>query len=220
MATKVTTPPSTGSTGLLAVTVTASGLANAVPMPSICGVLPATGVRVKPWLSKAPMSGSGVSSGLAALVGGDAGLTAMPGADGRAAGQQGHGLGRPAVVAQRGQAQVGEAGQTMLPSTPLTSPPEPPVPIRLYAARDVGDRRCRWRRRIGVAGDDRVGQRGRAVPALYRPPPTCRAELPLTVQSVRLAVPELYTPPPLPAELPLTVQSVRLAVPELYTPPP
>ena len=27
----------------------------------------------------------------------------LPGVDGRAAGQQGHGLGRPAVVAQRGQ---------------------------------------------------------------------------------------------------------------------
>ena len=31
VAVKLTTPPSTGSTGLLAVTVTASGLANAVP---------------------------------------------------------------------------------------------------------------------------------------------------------------------------------------------
>ena len=44
-ATKVTTPPSTGSTGLLAVTVTASGLANAVPMFAVCGVLPATAVK-------------------------------------------------------------------------------------------------------------------------------------------------------------------------------
>ena len=33
---------STGSTGLLAVTVTASGLANAVPIAAVCGVLPAT----------------------------------------------------------------------------------------------------------------------------------------------------------------------------------
>ena len=32
LATKLTTPPSTGSTGLLAVTVTASGLANGVPI--------------------------------------------------------------------------------------------------------------------------------------------------------------------------------------------
>ena len=56
---KLTTPPSTGSTGLLAVTVTASGLANAVPTAADCGVLPATAVRAKPWLWKAPMSTAG-----------------------------------------------------------------------------------------------------------------------------------------------------------------
>ena len=55
-ATKVTTPPSTGSTGLLAVRITASGYTNAAPMADDCGVLPAMGVRVKPWLSKAPIS--------------------------------------------------------------------------------------------------------------------------------------------------------------------
>ncbi len=54
---KRTTPPLTGSTGLLAVTLTAR-LANAAPMFAVCGVLPATGVSVKPWLSKAPMSGA------------------------------------------------------------------------------------------------------------------------------------------------------------------
>ena len=48
---------------------------------------------------------------LAALVGGDrSGGARVVGdhtrADGRAAGEQGHGLGRPAVVAQRGQAQA------------------------------------------------------------------------------------------------------------------
>ena len=42
---------------------------------------------------------------LAALVGGDA-AHGGAGADGGAAGQQGHGLGRPAVVAQRGQTQA------------------------------------------------------------------------------------------------------------------
>ena len=41
-ATKLTTPPLTGSIGLLAVTVTASGLANAVPMVAVWGVLPGT----------------------------------------------------------------------------------------------------------------------------------------------------------------------------------
>ncbi len=52
---KLTTPPLTGSIGLLAVTVTAR-LANGVPMGDVCGVLPGTDVIVKPWLSKAPMS--------------------------------------------------------------------------------------------------------------------------------------------------------------------
>ncbi len=52
----VTTPPATGSAGSLAVTVTARGAANAVVVTAPCGVLPATGVRVNPWLSKAPMS--------------------------------------------------------------------------------------------------------------------------------------------------------------------
>ena len=56
LATKLTMPPSTGSIGLLAVTITASGLANSVPMSADCGVLPGTRVMVKPWLSKAPMS--------------------------------------------------------------------------------------------------------------------------------------------------------------------
>ena len=62
-AVKVTTPPATGSTESLGVTVTARGLANAVPAAVLCGVLPAAAVRVKPWLWKAPMSGVGVSSG-------------------------------------------------------------------------------------------------------------------------------------------------------------
>src|SRR5262245_9565437 len=53
---KLMTPPLTGSTGLLAVTVTASGLANAVPTAADCGVLSGAAVSVKPWLSKAPMS--------------------------------------------------------------------------------------------------------------------------------------------------------------------
>ena len=75
---KVKTPPATGSTGLLAATMTARGLANAVPACVDCGVLPATGVSVKPWLWKAPMSGLGESSGLAALVGGDAGRRRCP----------------------------------------------------------------------------------------------------------------------------------------------
>src|SRR5262245_34064920 len=56
LATKVKTAPSTGSSGLLAATFTASGLANAVRTSADCGVLLAATVKVKPWLSKAPMS--------------------------------------------------------------------------------------------------------------------------------------------------------------------
>ena len=53
---KVTTPPSTGSTGLFAATVTESGLANAAFGYADCGVLPGAAVNVNPWLSNAPMS--------------------------------------------------------------------------------------------------------------------------------------------------------------------
>ena len=62
-AVKLITPPSTGSIGLLAVTVSSSGWPNAVLIRADCGVLPATGVRMNPWLWKAPMSGLGASSG-------------------------------------------------------------------------------------------------------------------------------------------------------------
>src|SRR5215468_8841216 len=57
LAAKLTTPPATGSMGLLAVTVTASGLVKVAPAVADWGVLPATGVMVKPWLWKAPISG-------------------------------------------------------------------------------------------------------------------------------------------------------------------
>ncbi len=50
---KRTTPPLTGSSGLLA--ATSSVRSNAAPMAAVCA-MPPTGVSVKPWLSKAPMS--------------------------------------------------------------------------------------------------------------------------------------------------------------------
>ena len=93
------------------------------------------------------------------------------------------------------------------------------------ADRAVGQRGCHCGAtpppRAGVAADGAVGQRERAA-VLYRPPPPLpdSAELPLTVQSVSVAVPELHRPPPLPAELPLTVQLVSVVVPSLYRPPP
>ena len=49
-AVKVTTPPATGSMESLATTVTARALAKGVPVAVDCGVLPATVVRVNPWL--------------------------------------------------------------------------------------------------------------------------------------------------------------------------
>ena len=53
-----------------------------------------------------------------------------PGVDGGAAGDQGDGLGRAAVVRQgRGQAGIGDADQVAV--EPFR-PPEPPVPTRLF----------------------------------------------------------------------------------------
>ena len=158
LATKLTTPPFTGSTGLLAVTVTASGLANGVTdRPLSAGCCRRTGVRVKPWLSKAPMST--VPSTMRAeprwsvVAPGD---RRYAGVDGRAAGQQGHGLGRPAVVTQGGQHWVG-SGRRWLPSGS--------EPTRRSCRRSADqvvrareqDEVVRCRQPI-VPGDDRVGR--------------------------------------------------------------
>ena len=62
MTVNVMMPPATASPAFLAVTITASGFAKAAPTAPTWSVLPVTGVRVKPWLWKAPMSG-GESSG-------------------------------------------------------------------------------------------------------------------------------------------------------------
>ena len=62
-AVKVTTPPATGSTGFLAVTVKARGLVKSVSTVADCGVLPVTAETVNPWLWKAPTSGWGESRG-------------------------------------------------------------------------------------------------------------------------------------------------------------
>ena len=99
------------------------------------------------WVWKAPMSGLGESSGkprwsVVMPLDGDAR------ADGGAAGEQGDGLRRPAVVAQRGQAQVGEAGQDDVAVDPIDQTPRAAGADQVVAARDVGrHRRCRWRRR-------------------------------------------------------------------------
>ncbi len=87
--------------------------------------------------------GIGCVERIAALVGGDrSGGARVVGdhtrADGRAAGEQGHGLGRAAVVAQRAQAQVGEAGQDDIAVDPIDQPPRAAGADQVVAARDVG----------------------------------------------------------------------------------
>src|SRR5262249_34725037 len=74
-----------------------------------------------------------------ALVGGGDARSAGPGVDGRAAGQQGHGRRRPAVVAQGCEQRV--AADEVVAAGEGTET-------------DVGE--------AAVAGNDRVGQRGRA----------------------------------------------------------
>ena len=66
-ATNRTTPPSTGSTGLLAVTTTASGAAKAAPMAAACGVLSDDGRR-REALAFEGADVNGADARLAALV--------------------------------------------------------------------------------------------------------------------------------------------------------
>ena len=108
----VTRPPATGSIGLLAVTVATSGFGKAVSTPADWP-LPEVTAMVNPLDSKAPMSTVPLTmrakprwSVVTPL--GIEGVVAR--VDGRAAGQQGHGLGRPAVVAQRCQQGIERRG--------------------------------------------------------------------------------------------------------------
>ena len=83
-----------------------------------------------------------------------------PGVDGRAAGQQAIVSVGPPLVAERSQPAVWRR-QTRLPFVPLVSPPEPPVPIRLFVLDGVdgaGDIAGREDRATAdrVERDDRV----------------------------------------------------------------
>ncbi len=98
-------------------------------------------------------------------------LTAVPAPMAALPGKQRHGFSRSAVVAEWGQAQLGDAGTTMLSSAPFVRPPDPPVPIRLYELDPA------------------------TLPAMSL------AELPLpvlpaTIVFCKVAVPLLYRPPP------------------------
>ena len=132
----------------------------------------------------------------AALVGGDAGGNegVVARVDGRAAGQEGHGLGRAAVIAQRCQQRVERLAMVPVRSEP-TQPELPSVsPIRLLPW-DVKD-----------------------VPAFSKASgPLPVAVFPATIELATFIVPaRRYSPPPLPVvELPLTVQLVSVVVPRL-----
>ena len=123
----------------------------------------------------------------AALVGGQGlagggidGQGVAAGVDGGAAGQEGDGLGRPAVV-RPSVPSPGLATPTWLPLVPLARPPEPPVPIRLYALDEetvptvpaMSSGACAAGA-VGVQGDDRVVQGGRAARMTSSPPPCSR----------------------------------------------
>ena len=191
LATKVTTPPSTGSIGLLAVTVTASGLAKAVPMVEVCGVLPGTTARVKPWLSKAPMS-TPPTRPVAALVGRGDVRAAAARVDRRAAGQEGHGLGRAAVVAQRSQQRVGHADDVAV--DPVDEPAEPPVPIRLLLPETPTPSMSPVP--FGFWLPATIVLVSVASPSIEQAAAEVAAELPLTVQLVSVVVPLARSPPP------------------------
>ena len=104
-ASKVIRPPATGSPkGLATVTTRGAGKAERGrvlwPSPGGDGEGEAAG------LEGADVGGGALGPGDAALVGGHA-RHGDAGVDGRAAGEQGHGLGRPAVVGQRAEQGVG-----------------------------------------------------------------------------------------------------------------
>ena len=134
--TKVIMPPFTGSTGLFAVTVTASGCTNAAPMADDCGVLPATG-REREALA---LEGADVRAGRverkAALVGGDA-RDRDADAQGGAAGEQGDRFGRTAIAAQGPQPRVSHAHKVAV--NPIHQPTRAARSDQVIRARNLAD---------------------------------------------------------------------------------
>ena len=110
-------------------------------------------------------------------------------ADGRAAGQQGHGLGRPAVIAQRGQHGVERLGDG------AGQVGADPAGAAVGLADQVVALEVKVPKTSGAIGGGRVPAtivlpRVTVPPSLNRPPPIA-AELPLTVQLVSVSVPVL-----------------------------
>ena len=110
----------------------------------------------------------------------------------------------------------------MLPSTPFESPPDPPVPIRLYEPVTVPLSVLMSLAALLEVFPATIVSVSVAVPLkLTSPARYALAELPSMVQASIIAVAKLSTPPPPSAEFPLMVQFVSVAVPKLtYTPPP
>ena len=218
------TPPATGSSGSLAVTLTLKGLAKAVLIVADCGVLPLTRVSVNPWLWKAPMSGAERSVGLKPRWSVVTPLTACPCRWPRCrARAPWSGSARRRIPAGPGRVSRSRSGRCYGPRR-RSAPPR-----RRYRSGCSCPRGCRYCRMslapAGLVLPATIVSIRVAVPSLYRPPPSWAAEFPLMVQAVRVrdAMPSFIRPPPrTAAEFPLMVQSVRVrfAVPTLYRPPP
>ena len=112
-AAKVTTPPATGSTGLLAVTVTARGLGNAVSSDRGLWRAPGHQRDGEPMALERADVGIGRIKRFAALVGRDSAHERAC-ADGGATGQESHGLGLPSVAPQRGEYGIGDANDVAI----------------------------------------------------------------------------------------------------------
>ena len=155
---KDTTPPSTGSPGLFGVIVTCNAFGNAVLM-AVDWLLPEATAIVKPEDSNAPMSTAAADDPRqAALVGGQwvslgvDGQRGAAGVDGRATGEQWHGLGRPAVVAQGCQQRV-DAHEVAVDAVDQPAGIRRVVDEVVVAADRPGDRTS-----AGAVGHDGVAQ--------------------------------------------------------------
>ena len=142
--------------------------------------------------------------------GGIHGQGVAPGVDGGAAGQEGDGLGGPAVESQRAEARVGDADQVAVGAVGQAAGAARADQVVGAGGGDHADDVA-----AGVLGDDRVVQGGRAGVDI-EPPPALSARVELT--TVRLVGVE--DPPPVPAELSARVELTTVNVPPLKIPPP
>ena len=139
-------------------TVTARGLAKAVPMFDVCGVLPGTIAKPKPWLSKSPTSTTADEAAAAARsVVTPAGMPRRyPPHRWRGCRQQGHGLGRPAVAGQG--ASRGRAARAAVPCQVRADPAGAAIGLADQVV--APEKRRHERGNVGrmIRGDDRVAK--------------------------------------------------------------